>query len=432
MIKKVTDEELLKKSANELKIICFNMLYNHNDELKIALDEVFRMVGLYFGVSRVYVFENYNNDLFCKNTFEWCAAGIKAEKQNLQTISYKDDLGGTWYDNFDENGNFYCSNVLELPSEHVAILEPQGIVSMLQCFIKVNEKIVGYMGFDDCTGNCVWSEEKIETLQLISGLVSTYLIKAREDKEIEQSLELINGLLENTDDLVFLIDKKSEKLTYLNGRGKEQYLKDNFVEECYKVYKNKKSTKGLVVLSYNERVSGIIRILVRTEVSQLVVQVEVAEFKWETNQVISFTASDVTEIYEINENLIKIIDIAKKANLKKAEYLIRMSHELRAPMRVIVSVTELILSGKNKKQDYAKDLSSLIDSAKELIALIDESVDEISDTEELVEKLKGPSEAESIEVLIKSKELERLEVNERVKEFAKRAELVKASEKICF
>lgn len=394
MINKISEEELLQKNANEVKILCFDLLYNHNTKLEIALDEVFRIVGLYFGVSRVYIFENYDNNLFCKNTFEWCASGIKAEKENLQTISYEDDLGGTWYDNFDENGKLYCSNILELPIEHIRILEPQGIKSLLQCFIKVDGKIVGYMGFDDCTGNCIWDEEKIETLQLISSLVATYLIKERANKKIEQSLELINGLLENTDDLVFLIDKKSGELTYLNGRGKEQYLKDNFVENCYEIYKNKKSNNELVLLSYTEKESGIIRILARTKVSQIVVQIEAVEFKWESNEVISFTASDVTEIYEINEKLIRIIDIAKKANSKKAEYLIRMSHELRTPMNSIVGITDLILSGETKKQDYTKDLNNLVDSAKELIELIDKSVDEINDNEDLIETVEGYRDVE--------------------------------------
>ena len=430
MINKMSEKELLLKNVNEIKIICFNILYNHSDELELSINEVFRIVGLYFGVSRVYIFENYNNDLFCKNTFEWCASGIKPEKQNLQTISYKDDLADSWYDNFDENGNLFCPNIFDLPKEHIAVLEPQGIVALLQCFIKVDDKIVGYMGVDDCVGDCVWNEEKIETLELISRLVSTYLIKERKDKEIEQSVELINGLLENTDDLVFLIDKNTRELTYLNGRGKELYLKDNFVEECYNIYKSKKSTKRLVILSYKERANGIIRILARTQVSQLVVQLEVSEFKWETDEVISFTASNVNEIYEINEKLIRTIDHAKKANSKKAEYLVKMSHELRTPMNVIVGITDLVLAGENKNKDYANDLGSLIDSANLLIELINGSLDEISATEELIEDDKEPSQDKRIDALIKSKKLEYLEVNERVGELSTTWGLIKESEKI--
>lgn len=241
MINRISEEELNEKSTNELKILCFNMLYNYNGKFEEALNEVFRIVGLYFGVSRVYIFENYNNDLFCKNTYEWCAKGVSSEKENLQAVSYKDDLGGTWYNNFDENGVLYCSNILDLPPEHIKILRPQGIISMLQCFIKVSNKVVGYIGFDDCNGKINWSKENIETLKLISKLVATYLIKEREYKKIKQSLEFIDGILENTDDLLFLINKKSEKLSYLNGRGKASCLNDYFIEECYKVYKSKKT-----------------------------------------------------------------------------------------------------------------------------------------------------------------------------------------------
>lgn len=182
-------------------------------------------------------------------------------------------------------------------------------------------------------------------------------------------------------------------------------------------------------MAYKEKIGGITRILVKNEDSQedsqLVVQIEVVELKWETNEVLSFTVSDVTEIYEINEKLIRTIDLAKKANSKKEDYLVKMNYELRTPMNAIVGITNLILDGETKKEDYIKDLAIIVEAANNLIELINESIVEISDCEELVEANESYSGVKSLNVLRKSKELERLETGERAKELAKNEVLVK-------
>ena len=78
--------------------------------------------------------ENSDDNTSCSNTFEWCNEGITPEKDVLQNVSYITDIPG-WPQVYNEKGVFYCTDITQLAPQFRAILEPQGIKSMLQCAI---------------------------------------------------------------------------------------------------------------------------------------------------------------------------------------------------------------------------------------------------------------------------------------------------------
>ena len=98
------------------------------------MDSVLAAVGRHIGASRVYIFENNDDDTAFSNTFEWCGQGVRPEKASLQDLKFADVPG--WWDNYDEKGIFYCPDITQLPREQRTMLEFQGIKSMLQCAIR--------------------------------------------------------------------------------------------------------------------------------------------------------------------------------------------------------------------------------------------------------------------------------------------------------
>lgn len=160
----------------------FQMLYNSLDTERMVR-QILEIVGKAYDVSRVYIFENSPDDLFCNNTFEWCNDGVAAEIENLQHISYEKDLGG-YLDNFDEDGVFYCSDIKALHPLLYGVLAPQGIVSLLQCAILDDGHFKGYVGFDECRTNRYWTKSQINTLALISKALSTFLLKLRYKEQL--------------------------------------------------------------------------------------------------------------------------------------------------------------------------------------------------------------------------------------------------------
>ena len=165
----VTDESFMR--------FAFHSLYTSRD-IEKTIEVLLAHIGIRFDVSRVYIFENNDANTHCNNTFEWCNLGIQPEIDNLQNVSYETDAPD-WPSYFDENGVVYCPDVTKLTPELRAILEPQGIKSMLHCAIMYNGVFRGYIGFDDCNANHMWTQEQVALLQFFAEILSVFLYRLR-------------------------------------------------------------------------------------------------------------------------------------------------------------------------------------------------------------------------------------------------------------
>lgn len=209
----------------------FQKLYT-TDNVKGAVNEIIGILGKKMNVSRVYVFENTEDDRFCNNTFEWCNDRITPEIQNLQMISYETDIPG-YPENFNEQGIFYCPDVSALPDRAREILEPQGVKSMLQCAIRQEGQFRGYIGFDECSEQRMWTQEEISMLTFFSDILSIFLQKYREQETLRIQAEELRTLLDNQNSWIYIVDPDTWKLKYLNKKA--QSLSPNVQPEmvCY-------------------------------------------------------------------------------------------------------------------------------------------------------------------------------------------------------
>ena len=64
------------------------------------IDEFIRYLGRHIGADRIYIFEDCPKKNITKNTYEWCADGVKPEIDNLQNVPM--ELIGWWYDLFEQ------------------------------------------------------------------------------------------------------------------------------------------------------------------------------------------------------------------------------------------------------------------------------------------------------------------------------------------
>ncbi len=155
----------------------FHSLYASSD-LEAAISEVLAFVGAYFDVSRVYIFENDPDDITCNNTFEWCNTGVTPQIENLQGISYEEDVPN-WKRSFNENGVLYSADIRELPEDLRASLEPQGVKSILHSAIMDQGKFRGVVGFDECSASRLWTQKQISLLQFLAEVLSVFLLKRK-------------------------------------------------------------------------------------------------------------------------------------------------------------------------------------------------------------------------------------------------------------
>ena len=190
-----------------------SLLYETTDA-EDSVRKLLAIIGNYYSVSRAYIFEDSADHAFCSNTFEWCAPGVTPEIENLQRLSYRDELLG-YSGNFDSVGVFYCPDISILPPGQRSVLEPQGIKAMLQCALLDDGVFSGYIGFDDCDGNRIWTAEQVTTLTLVAKLLGSFLLKGRKTREALFSADF-RAALDDNSAFIYVIDPATHEIKYNN------------------------------------------------------------------------------------------------------------------------------------------------------------------------------------------------------------------------
>ena len=62
------------------------------------------------------------------------------------------------------------------------MVETQGIKSMLHSTIREQGVFRGYVGFDDCNSNHLWTQGQVSLLKLLSGILSVFVSLLRSQK----------------------------------------------------------------------------------------------------------------------------------------------------------------------------------------------------------------------------------------------------------
>jgi len=224
-------------AENSLVQYAFRRLYT-SDNVDASINEILDLVGRKMNVSRVYIFENSDDNRFCSNTYEWCNDGIPSEIENLQGISYADDIDG-YVDMYDENGIFYCPDVNTLPENIYNIVAPQGIKSLLHCAILDKGQFRGYIGFDECVTQRMWTKEQIDALTFLSEMLSVFLMKKRQQERALQQAEEISTILDSQNAWICIVDPETWELKYLNAKLRDAVPGAKQGMCCYKALKGR-------------------------------------------------------------------------------------------------------------------------------------------------------------------------------------------------
>ncbi|MEG1442403.1 MAG: GGDEF domain-containing protein, partial [Oscillospiraceae bacterium] len=146
---KPNDDVEFMKTHNSLQEQIFTLLYDAKD-FESSINMALVTIGQKYNVSRTYVFENDEKNEYTSNTYEWCNTGIKPQIDILKKLAIGES-GDSFLDCFDKDGLLYCSDMNQVSPYVKKVLEEQDIVSTLMLAIKNNGKIVGFIGFDECT-----------------------------------------------------------------------------------------------------------------------------------------------------------------------------------------------------------------------------------------------------------------------------------------
>lgn len=213
--RKKADEELRKQTrllggAAEAANILLTT-ENFTDAINGAL----RALGEASTVDRVYIFDNIiaaDGSPRMKQTFEWTNGQVTQEIDNvmLQDAPYPEEIYASL-----SKGNIFTVLTRQATPPVKELLEPQDIITIIIVPIFVQDTYRGFIGFDDCQEERIWSQGEEAILRTMAGSIGG----AIQRKEYEAEMKAANEKAVESDRLksALLANMSHEFRTPVNG-----------------------------------------------------------------------------------------------------------------------------------------------------------------------------------------------------------------------
>ena len=161
---------------------------------------------------------------------------------------------------------------------------------MLHCAIQDNDVFRGYIGFDDCTANRLWTQEQISLLQFLSEVMALFLLKKRtQDKAMAQAANLKN-ILDCQDAWLYVVNPNTYQLKFLNAKLKKLAPRSQTNQLCYKTLLGRKRPCVQCPLHSSGGISTI-----RNEKLDVVVQAHADPILWDGKEECLITCHELAE-----------------------------------------------------------------------------------------------------------------------------------------
>jgi signal transduction histidine kinase len=166
----------------------------HTGSWRSDIDEVMARLGGAAAVSRVYIFENFvdaGGDRRCSQTHEWVADGVSAQidNQELQSFTFA-EIGFEAQAEEMAAGRVVASRVADMGPAR-AVLEAQGILSIVLVPIFVHDDWWGFIGFDECVHERNWSTVEIDALRAAASTMSAAVHRQADSDRLREQQDLL-------------------------------------------------------------------------------------------------------------------------------------------------------------------------------------------------------------------------------------------------
>lgn len=186
-------------------------------EVDEAIMSSLREMAEFVDADRSYIFSYDFTAGTTSNTYEWCAAGISEEKENLQNVPV--EFIPDWIAKHTKGEAFIVEDVLKLPFTGPGclrdILEPQGIKSVITVPMIDDGRLVGFVGFDSVKEYHTYTEKERSLLVLFAQLLVNVSKRAESEKMLMSAKEQAEAA--NRAKSEFLANMSHEIRTPLNS-----------------------------------------------------------------------------------------------------------------------------------------------------------------------------------------------------------------------
>ena len=175
-------------------------------DIEQSIPDMLRTLGEAMGVDRAYIFRNRSHpqsgETLCDQLFEWCSDRAEPQLQNPEMQGMAFDPVFTRLLRCLQAGKPYTGVVSEFPDAERLFLSAQNVRSVLCVPIPVNNGLWGFLGFDDCHRDRVWSVNEEALINAMAGSLGALFARQQSERLVEARDRLLRGVAQATHELL--------------------------------------------------------------------------------------------------------------------------------------------------------------------------------------------------------------------------------------
>lgn len=260
-----------------------------------GLEQVFSLVGNEVDVDRIYYWDIHSDSVtgeeLTSQRFEWVKSGIKPMIDNPNLQNQPIDIAAEFMEPLLQKKAFE-SIVRELPNGMTKdILQSQDILSILVLPIYIENKLFGFIGFDDCSKERIWSASELNFLRSITSNLSSAIQRYNSMKKLQEKTEELKA-----------INAELEQFAYIASHDLQEPLRmvTGFLNLFEKKYSPLVDEQGKLYINYavdgTKRMKKIIKDLLEySRIGKTKDSVEEFEFSEITQNILSLYSNKISE-----------------------------------------------------------------------------------------------------------------------------------------
>jgi diguanylate cyclase (GGDEF)-like protein/PAS domain S-box-containing protein len=217
---RVESAKLLSQGTEIFRAMSFSAraMVEHSD-WTINIREVLKKLGMAVEISRATLFSirDADGDHLLHHRFEWVSEEHepRADRPDLQNVPMQKIGLGRLYRELEERRCVHV-RVRELTGSERRVLEGQNVLSVVTAPVIVDNRLWGFLEFDDCAIERQWLVAEIEALRSAAGIIGAAIQRHQVERALRLEKHRFEQLYENTP-LAILVAGADEKVVAINS-----------------------------------------------------------------------------------------------------------------------------------------------------------------------------------------------------------------------